>query len=291
MRLGVIFPQTEIGPDSIAVRDFAQAAESLGYDHIVAYDHVVGAHPENYPQRKFAYTYKDQFHEPFVLFGYLAGLTKKIELATGIVILPQRQTVLVAKQAAAVDVLSAGAPDLQRTIGWNEVEYEVLGEDFHNRGRRSEEQVAVLKALWTNELVNFDGRWHTLRGVGINPLPIQRPIPLWFGGGDERVIQRVARLGDGWMPLFPPDERCRSLIEQMRSYVREAGRDPDAVGIEGRIQFAGKNPDQWNEDISLWKKLGATHLSLNTMKAGFAGPSAHIEAMRRFKETLSEKRK
>ena len=286
MRIGVIFPQTEIGADPAGVRDYAQAAEALGYDHLLAYDHVVGANPASRPNWNPPYTHKDPFHELFVLFGYLAGMTRKIELVTGIVILPQRQTVLAAKQAAAVDVLSGGRLRFGIGIGWNHVEYEALGENFKNRGRRSEEQIEVLRALWTKELVTFEGRWHKITDAGLNPLPVQRPIPIWFGGGAEPVIKRIARLGDGWMPLFPPDDKCRALIDKMQSYAREAGRDPRSISIEGRVAIANRSPDDWVKDISAWKRLGATHIPVNTMKAGLSSPSAHIDAIRRFKEAV-----
>ena len=188
MRIGVVFPQLEIGNDPALIRDYAQAAESLGYDHILVYDHVLGANRETHDWLRGPYRHPDAFHEPFVLFGYLAGLTEKIELVTGILILPQRQTALVAKQAAEVDVLSGGRLRLGIGIGWNSVEYEALGEDFSNRGRRSEEQIEVMRGLWTNDLVTLNGRWHTITDAGINPLPVQRPIPVWFGGYDDRVL-------------------------------------------------------------------------------------------------------
>lgn len=284
MRFGVIFPQTEIGTDSAMIRDYAQAAESLGYDHLLAYDHVLGANAESRPGWRPPYTHKDIFHELFVLFGYLAAVTRRIELTAGIVILPQRQTALVAKQAAAVDVLSGGRLRLGIGIGWNHVEYEALGENFKNRGRRSEEQIQVLRALWTKELVTFNGKWHKITDAGLNPLPIQRPIPIWFGGSAEPVIRRIGRLGDGWLPLLPPDDQCRSLIEKIRSHARDAGRDPMKIGIEGRVAIANCAPEDWGKEVSKWKGLGATHISVNTMKAGLSSPQAHMDAIRRFKE-------
>jgi probable F420-dependent oxidoreductase len=287
MRVGVIFPQTEIGTDPLAIRDCAQAAEELGFTHILAYDHVLGANPASRPGWSPVYTYKDSFHEPFVLFAYLAGLTKKIELVPGVIILPQRQTLLVAKQAAALDVLSSGRLRLGVGIGWNPVEYEALGQDFKNRGRRSEEQIDLMRKLWTNELVTFQGQWHKVTDAGLNPLPIQRPIPLWFGGGTDPVLRRVGRLGDGWIPLLGPDEKCRAAIEKIHSYAREAGRNPAAIGIEGRISAANRPTAEWLNEISAWKNLGATHLSINTMKAGFATPAAHIEAIRRFQRATA----
>jgi probable F420-dependent oxidoreductase len=288
MRYGVVFPQTEIGKDPAAIRDFAQAAEELGYHHLLAYDHVVGANPASRSGWRPPYTYKDMFHEPFVLFGYLAGLTKRIELVTGVIILPQRQTVLVAKQAAALDVLSGGRLRLGIGIGWNPVEYEALGENFKNRGRRSEEQVEVMRKLWTQELVTFEGEWHKITDAGLNPLPIQQPIPIWFGGGHDQTLRRVARLGDGWFPLLGPDDKCRAMIEKIRAYTREAGRDPRSVGIEGRIMIGQGSPEQWTKEIQAWKELGATHVTANTMKAGFSSPSGHVEAIRRFRAVFTE---
>jgi probable F420-dependent oxidoreductase len=286
MRFGVVFPQTEIGNDPAAIRDLAQAAEELGYQHILAYDHVIGANPASRPGWRAPYAHRDAFHEPFVLFGYLAGVTKKIELVTGIIILPQRQTVLVAKQAAALDVLSGGRLRLGIGIGWNPVEYEALGENFKNRGRRSEEQIEVMRRLWTHELVSFEGKWHKIIDAGLNPLPIQRPIPIWFGGTDDRALRRLAQLGDGWFPLLRPDHQCRELIEKLRSYTREAGRDPNRMGVEGRVTIGQHEPEQWASEIQAWKDLGATHLTVNTMKAGLARPSDHIEAIRRFRAVI-----
>lgn len=288
MRLGVVFPQTEIGAHPEGIKDYAQAAEDLGFRHILAYDHVIGADTASRPGWKPPYSHLDSFHEPFVLFGYLAGLTRKVEFVTGIIILPQRQTVLVAKQAAALDVLSGGRLRFGIGIGWNPVEYEALGENFHNRGRRSEEQIELLRKLWTQELVTFDGRWHKVTDAGINPLPVQRPIPLWFGAGDNRALRRLARLGDGWFPLMAPDSKLSATIERIRNDAREAGRDPDTIGIEGRIAYGQGLPESWLKDLEAWQKLGATHVSFNTMKARLSGPAAHIEAIRRFqKETAA----
>ena len=287
MKVGVVFPQTEIGADPSAVKDYAQASEELGFSHVLAYDHVLGANPASRADWRFPYSHLDMFYEPLVLFGYLAGLTKRIEFATGIIILPQRQTVLVAKQAAAVDVLSNGRLRLGIGIGWNAVEYEALGEDFKNRGRRSEEQVDVLRKLWTQQLVTYNGQWHKVTDAGINPLPVQRPIPLWFGGGDERTLRRLAKLGDGWFPLLPPDEKCGAMIEKIRQYAKEAGRDPGAIGIEGRIPYGEGSPQSWLNELAGWKKLGATHVSLNTMKSRLNSPAAHIDALRRFKEATA----
>ena len=286
MKLGVIFPQTEIGNDPIAVRDYAQAAEQLGYHHLLVFDHVLGAHPERFERLGFRppYTHETPFHEPFVLFGYLAGLTTKLELVTGILVLSQRQTALVAKQAAEVDVLTKGRLRLGVGIGWNAVEFEALRENFKNRGRRVEEQVALLRLLWTKELVDFEGRYHTVRGAGINPLPVQRPIPVWMGGTAEPVLQRIARSADGWFPQFSPGPESAETIERLRGYIKDAGRQAEDVGIEGRINMVRTPEDGWGAALEGWRELGATHVSFNTMSAGLASPQGHIDAIRRFKE-------
>ncbi len=287
MRFGVIFPQTEIGKDPIAIRDYAQAAEALGYHHILAYDHVIGANPASRPGWRPPYSLQHVFHEPFVLFAYLAGLTKNVELVTGIIILPQRQTVLVAKQAAALDILSGGRLRLGIGTGWNPVEYEALGENFKDRGRRSEEQVEVMRLLWTKEVISYEGRWHKINDAGLNPLPVQRPIPIWIGGTDDRVLRRLARLGDGWFPQHPPDDKCRAAIDMIRRCAQDAGRDPKAIGIEGRIAVDQGPGEGWLKLIRAWKELGATHVTFNTMKAGLTTPATHIDAIRRFKEATA----
>jgi probable F420-dependent oxidoreductase len=287
MRIGVVFPQLEITEDPGAVRAYAQAAEQLGYDHLLVYDHVVGADTTNRPGWSGPYDLASLFHEPFVLFGYLAGLTKTVELVTGILILPQRQTVLVAKQAAEVDVLSGGRLRLGIGVGWNAVEYQALGEDFGNRGKRSEEQVAVLRGLFSQESFTFQGRWHTVEAAGLNPLPVKRSIPIWLGGGADATLRRVAALGDGWFPQMRADDTARQAIAQIHAYAAEAGRDPHSIGIEARLNYAGQSPDDWRRDLQAWEALGATHLSINTMRAGLADPDAHIEAIRKFKEAVA----
>jgi probable F420-dependent oxidoreductase len=288
MKLGVVFPQTEIGNDPLVIRDYAQAAEALGYHHVLVFDHVLGADPGRFEGRfRPPYTHKTPFHEPFVLFGYLAGVTERLELCTGILILPQRQTALVAKQAAAVDVLSRGRVRLGVGIGWNFVEYEALGENFRNRGRRIEEQVALLRRLWTEELVDFDGRWHRVHRAGINPLPVQRPIPIWMGGVVDAVLRRLARIADGWFPQFQPGPQAQETVERLRGYIEEAGRRREDVGIEGRISLFNTPETEWGKALEGWRALGATHVSFNTMNAGLASPQAHIDAIRRLKEQAS----
>ena len=287
MQLGAVFPQTEIGADPSGVRDYAQAAESLGYEHLLVFDHVLGADPSKRESWDRPYSHQDMFHEPFVLFGYLAAITETIKMTTGVLILGQRQTALVAKQAAEVDVLTGGRLRLGIGIGWSFVEYEALGEDFHNRGRRSVEQIRLMRALWTQEVVDFKGRYHQISHAGINPLPVQRPIPIWFGGGADQVVRRIGRMGDGWFPQFQPDSEGQARIAQMREYAKAAGRDPLSIGIEGRVSISGGEPDDWSKAAAAWDEAGATHLSVNTMRAGLKGPDQHIDAIRRFKEAVS----
>ena len=287
MQLGAIFPQTEIGADPAGVKDFAQAAEALGYEHLLVFDHVLGADASRRAEWNRPYSSVDLFHEPFVLFGYLAAVTEKIELCTGIIILPQRQTALVAKQTAEVDVLTGGRLRLGIGVGWNEVEYEALGQDWGNRGRRSAEQVEVLRLLWTQEVVNYEGRYHRITHAGINPLPVQRPIPVWFGGGAPQVVRRIARMGDGWFPQFQPDAAGQERIGELRALADGYGRKATDIGIEGRVALADSdNADDWNRLAAAWDEAGATHLSVNTMRAGLKGPDQHIEAIRRFREAV-----
>jgi probable F420-dependent oxidoreductase len=288
MRIGAIFPQLEIGSDPVVIRDYAQAVEEMGYDHILVYDHVLGAHPDRFAGAfRAPYTHQSVFHEPFVLFGYLAALTRRVELATGIIILPQRQTALVAKQAAEVDVLSGGRFRLGVGIGWNHVEFEALGENFRNRGRRIEEQIALLRRLWTEDLVDFEGKYHTVRQAGLNPLPIQRPIPIWMGGMADAAMRRIARIADGWYPQQQAGQHGQDAVDRMRSYVTEAGRDPKAFGIEGRLGLLSNTPeDKWSESLQWWRDIKATHISLNTMGAGLASPQDHIDTLRRFRQLV-----
>jgi probable F420-dependent oxidoreductase len=285
MRLGVVFPQTEIGTDPGAIREFAQAVEGLGYHHLLIYDHVLGADPTNRPGWR-GYTLGDMFHEPFVLFGYLAGCTTRLELTTGIIILPQRQTALVAKQAAEVDVLSVGRLRLGVAVGWNPVEYEALGEDFHTRGRRVAEQIRVMRALWTQEIVTFRGRWHNIVEAGLNPLPVQRPIPVWMGGYAEPALRRIGRVADGWIGSGRVPSGPRETAERLREYTKAAGRDPAVFGIEAQVSIAGRTPDEWRAVVQEWRAAGATHVTVSTMRAGLMSVGAHLDAVRRFIESV-----
>jgi probable F420-dependent oxidoreductase len=280
MRIGVVFPQTEIGADAGAVRAYAEHAEGLGFAYLLAYDHVVGADPTVHADWNGPYDVHNTFHEPLVTFGYLAAITTTLELVTGVLILPQRQTVLVAKQAAEVDILTGGKFRLGVGVGWNEVEYEALNETFRNRGRREEEQIEVMRLLWSQESVTFKGRWHSIPGAGLKPLPIQRPIPVWVGGSTDPAFQRIGRIADGWMPQFRPDAEGVRKVEAVNQYTRDAGRDPAKLGMEARLTLANTPRSEWRSDIERWQQLGATHLSINTMNFGLKSPQEHIELIK-----------
>jgi probable F420-dependent oxidoreductase len=287
MKLGVVFPQTESGVDPAIIREYAKSVEAMGYNHIVVYDHVLGANTASRPGWTGPYTSETLFHEPFVLYGYLAALTTTLELVTGILILPQRQTALVAKQAAEVDLLSGGRLRLGIGIGWNQVEYEGLGENFHDRGVRSEEQIAVLRALWAEPTITFRGRWHTIVDAGIKPLPPRRSIPVWIGGYSEATLKRVGTIGDGWFPWIPPNDEARAMLERVRGYARAAGRDPATIGFEPQLSVANVSQDNWVGYARDWQALGATHLCVNTMRAGYRSLDEHIAALRSVKEALA----
>jgi probable F420-dependent oxidoreductase len=286
MNIGVVYPQTEYSTDQAAVREYAQTAEGSGFSHIVAYDHVLGANPDRPGGWSGPYTYLSPFQEPFLLFSFMAGITRSIGFVPGVIILPQRQTGLAAKQAACLDVLSGGRLRLGVGLGWNQVEYMALNEDFHNRGRRIEEQVEVLRQLWTQPLVNYSGRWHTLPDAGINPLPLQQPIPLWFGGHSEPALKRAARLGDGWLTNYRQAADAQPALDLLNRSLDEAGRSRSEFGVEARLPYGDGNPDHWRHLIRDWQAAGATHFSLNTMGSGFDSPEKHLAGIRKFAETI-----
>lgn len=281
MKVGVVFPQTEIGHDEAAVREFGQAAETMGFASLMAYDHVLGAGTRTRPNWGGAYSIDSSFHEVFTLFSYLAALTSSIELVTGVLVLPQRQTALVAKQAAAIDILSRGRLRLGVGIGWNAVEFEALNEDFHTRGKRMEEQITVLRALWTQREVTFEGRWHHIDHAGLWPMPVQQPIPIWIGGTADVAIERAARLADGFLPNGQLNPRHKAQIALLRRELAANGRDPDHFPIEARITLAGKDPGAWRAQAEGWKELGATSLALNVMGCGCADVGDHLRLAQR----------
>jgi probable F420-dependent oxidoreductase len=279
MRIGAIFPQTEIGDDPAEIRAWAQAVEALGYRHVLAYDHVLGAGVDTRPGWR-GYTSETAFHEVFVLLGYLAAVTTDVELVTGVVILPQRQTALVAKQVAEIDVLSGGRMRLGVGVGWNAVEYEALGESFGDRGRRSVEQIEVLRALWARTAITYEGRWHHIDNAGINPLPPRRRVPIWLGGTAEVLLKRVGEIGDGWFPQGPPDQTSRDALDRIRHHAEEAGRPADDIGFEPRLGLDQVDRSQWGEFAAGWSALGATHLCVSTMGLGLRGADEHVAVLR-----------
>ncbi len=291
MKLGVALPIVDIGGDPATLREFAQAAEEIGYHGIAAPDHVLGVNVASRPdwtQGRARST--DLYHDPFVLFGFLAGCTGIADFSTQVLILAQRQAVLVAKQAASLDVLSGGRLRLGIGVGWNEVEFVGLNENFHNRGRRSEEQVEAMRALWAQPHVSLKGKWHTIEDAGINPRPIAGKIALWYGGHAEATLRRCAKWGDGWMPLaYPPGEQARAAVATLRRYAEEAGRDPATIGIDTRVSAGAGTESDWRAQAGFWKSIGATHLTLaNYYESGhlhrIAGRSLgdHIAAMKRY---------
>ncbi len=289
MQIGVVYPQIEYSSDPAAIRDYAQTVEGLGYSHVAAYDHVLGANPDRPGGWQGPYTYQNPFQEPLVLFGFMAGLTQRLGFLTAIIILPQRQAALVAKQAATLDVLSGGRLRLGVGLGWNEIEYTSLNQDFHNRGRRIEEQVELLHRLWAEPLVTFQGRWHTIPDAGINPLPVQQPIPIWFGGHSEGQLRRAARLGQGWMPNYRSAADAKPALELLGRFLSEAGRSWAGFGLEARIPYADGNPDPWRRLVQDWQAVGVTHIQVNTMGAGLRTPQEHLAALRRFAQEMGVK--
>lgn len=285
VKIGAVFPQTEIGPDPAVVAEYARAVEGMGFDHLVVYDHVLGANAASRPGWSGFYSSDDPFHEVMVLYGYLAAVTENLGLSIGVLVLPQRQTALAAKQAAAVDVLSGGRLRLGVGVGWNDVEYEALGESFADRGERIEEQIDLMRKLWTSELVTYAGRWHTVTDAGLNPLPVQRPIPLWMGGGADSVMDRIGRLADGW--FYPGDDLVPDELAERRkglivAAADKAGRDSGSIGIE-KIYKEGTRPaGGWAESARAWSEYGATHVSLNTMTSGLASLTDHLRALQAF---------
>jgi len=279
MNIGVVFPQTEIGADRGAVRAYAERVEELGFTHLLAYDHVLGADPEVHSPWRGPYNVDTMFHEPFVLFGYLAAISE-LELVTGIIILPQRQTALVAKQAAEVDLLTLGKFRLCVGLGWNAVEYEALGSDFSHRGRLIGEQVELMRSLWTQRAVTHHGTYEHVTGAGLAPLPVQQPIPVWFGAASEPAYRRAGRLADGWFPQVPPGPALDAARRIVEDSARAAGRDPSALGMEGRVSWTADGGIETLVDhVGRWRGVGATHVSINTMNAGLGPVDAHLAAL------------
>ena len=296
MKLGVTLPLSDIGGDPATVRVFAEAAEAAGYDHLAAPDHVLGVNAASRPDWGARNTSADLFHDPFVLFGFLSACTTRIGFATEVLILPQRQTVLVAKQAASLDVLSGGRFRLGIGIGWNEVEFVGLNEDFHNRGRRSEEQTQVMQALWAERHVKLEGKWHHIDDAGVNPLPMKRRIPIWFGGHHDLTLRRIAKWGDGWMMnAHPAGPAAEAEFAKLRAYAKEAGRDPESIGIEVWVSTGAGNESSWREEFEFWKGAGVTHVTLNTTfhrhhhrRIASRSLPAHLAALTRYRDAIAD---
>lgn len=295
MKLGVALPLTDIGGEAAVVRDFAQAAEALGYDYLAATDHVLGVNVASRPDWGARNTSKDLFHDPFVLFGFLSAATRQIEFSTEVLILAQRQTVLVAKQAACLDLLCGGRFRLGIGIGWNPVEFTGLNEDFGNRGRRSEEQVQVMKALWAEPHVTFRGRWHSIEDAGINPLPPRRGLPLWYGGHNELTLQRIAKWGDGWIMLaHPAGDAARAEFAKLGAYVEAAGRSKDEVGLAVWVSAVG-DESSWRSELQFWRDAGVTHVTLNNTFARYhhrripgRSMADHLAAIERYRNAVAQ---
>jgi len=277
MKIGVVYPQTELGGDPEAVRKIGTAVESLGYDYLLAYDHVLGAaHEGREPPLTGPYNEKHPFHDPLVMFAHLAALTQRLELVTGILILPQRQTALVARQAADVDLLSGGRLRLGVGLGWNYVEYQALGQDFKTRGRRVEEQVELLRRLWSEPLVRFEGRFDHIDRACINPRP-RRQIPIWFGGFVEAAYRRAARIGDGFIFSAGAADRAIEGWKRIERALHEAGRDPATFGKEMVIGRQDRTPQEIAARLEWCREWGCTHAAIDTMGKGFSTIEAHLE--------------
>jgi probable F420-dependent oxidoreductase len=296
MQLGASLPVADIGTAPAVLRDFAQAAEGLGFAHLMAPDHVLGANPAaDHPGQRVGTT-QNAYHDPFVLFGFLSGCTRRIGFAVGVLILAQRQAVLVAKQAASLDVLCGGRFRLGIGVGWNEVEFIGLNQNFHNRGKRSAEQVPVMQALWAEPHVRFAGEFHQIDDAGINPRPASGRVPIWYGGHAEATFRRCAKFGDGFMPLaYPPGDAAAAAFAKLHALTREAGRDPAAIGIEVWVSPGAGVPEDWRREIAFWKAAGVTHLTAHTTYASshhkrIAGHSAaeHLAAITRYREAVAD---
>jgi probable F420-dependent oxidoreductase len=275
MQIGAVLPHHEIGTDPGAIRAYVTGLEQLGITHLLVYDHVLGADRDRPDGFAGPYDKDVAFHEPFTVLSFVAAVTTTLELTTAVLILPQRQTALVAKQAAEVAVLSGGRLRLGVGIGWNRVEYEALGIPFADRGRRQEEQVALLRRLWAEDSFSFQGRFHTVDRAGINPRP-ETAVPIWFGGRVPALLERCARIGDGWVPIDKPDEATRERLATIRRHREDAGLSMDGFAVQAQAQYAGGDPDRWRKHADRWRDIGATHLAVATHRAGPTDADGHL---------------
>jgi len=288
---GFWFGHADYGNDPAVIRDVVQAVDGAGFDRVYAAEHVVGGHPDR-AEGQVVHTNVVPYHEPFVLFGFMAAVTQRVELMTAVLVLPQRQTALVAKQAAELDVLSGGRAALGVGVGRNWMEYEALDVDFRTRGRRLEEQVEVLRRLWTEDYVTFDGEFHHLDRIGLNPGPVRRPIPIWMGSFRgavvDKVLARAARTADGWLPQFPPDDEFRAVLDRFWAHADAAGRDRSTIGIDCPVPIrADDDPAKWVREVAAFEALGATHVRVMTQGGGFRTPQEHLDAALRWHRVVT----
>lgn len=281
MKFGAVFPQTEIGTDPAAIKEYAQGVEELGFDYLLAYEHILGAERAAYPEQAFIYDHEDAFHEPFVLFSYLAAVTEKLNFATGILVLPQRDVRLVAKQATELSNLSGGRFRLGVGAGWNRAEALSLGSEFKTRGKRMNEQLELLEKLFVEPLIDYDGTFHKVRRCGLKPLPHSVP-EIWVGGSADPVLKRAARFAQGWIPATLPEGREREIVDKLHGFLGEQGRDPESFGMDARIVLANHPQEQWRTHFDFWRELGANHFRCNTMGQGYTTPEQHLESLQAF---------
>jgi probable F420-dependent oxidoreductase len=284
MHVGAVLSQNDLGSEISSVRDLAQAAQELGYDFLVAPDHVVGTEPSAHSELPRVFSIETRMREPLTLFAFLAAAAPRLGFLSSVVILPQRQATLVAKQAADVDQFCGGRLRLGVGIGWNPLEFDALGMAFNNRARRFEEQIEVMRKLWTERVVTFEGRYHTLEAVGLNPRPVQQPIPLWVGAAAEGAVRRATRIAEGYLPLRPLEGGWQATMDKVWGWLDEAGRSRESFGIEGRLEAGTGTPDAWRETVELWRGFGASHLSVGV--GGLDGADAQIERLREVRQVL-----
>ena len=285
MQIGAVFPHNEIGTDPGAIKAYAQGVEAMGITHLLIYDHVLGADPDREGGFRGPYDKDVAFHEPFTTFAFIAGVTDKIDLITTVMILPQRQTVLAAKQAAEVALLSNNRFKLGIGVGWNELEYVGLNETFNNRGRRQEEQVDVMRKLWSEDSLDYTGEYHRIDKASINPRP-SKTIPIWFGGSAPALLDRVARLGDGWIPLMGANDKAKACIDTIKQTRKAAGLSFDNFGIQAQAQYAGGSPERWRKHAEAWRGMGCTHLAIATHNAGPTNVDGHLARIGEYQQAL-----
>jgi len=287
MQIGAVFPHNEIGTDPGAIKAFAQGVEDLGISHLLIYDHVLGADPDREGGFRGAYDKDVAFHEPFTTFAFIAAVTEKLEMITTVMILPQRQTVLAAKQAAEVALLSNNRFRLGIGVGWNELEYVGLNETFNNRGRRQAEQVEVMRKLWSEDSLDYTGDYHRIDKASINPRP-SKQIPIWFGGSAPALLDRVARLGDGWIPLMGANEKAQACIDKTKATREAAGLSFDNFGIQAQAQYSGGSPERWQKHARAWRDMGCTHIAIATHNAGPTNVDGHLARIREYQDALND---